>query len=200
MDYIIALDLPKDAQVNQRVPKKLLVEHGAPTAGDKRLINEGIEELRWRAALKPHTVGVPEYRDTEREYLEIAVLSLALRPGAKRARLEELVHRAVPYPVFLVTTQAPDTFQASLIMPRVSMFFGIVIFFYYDDHPPPHFHALYEGLDAQFDLQGNLIQGFLPNKAVRLIQEWALANGEALMVNWERSRKNEPLNWIPPLR
>ncbi len=109
MDYIIALDLPKDAQVNQRVPKKLLVEHGAPTAGDKRLINDGIEELRWRAALKPHTVGVPEYRDTEREYLEIAVLTLALRPGAKRARLEELVHRAVPYPVFLVTTQAPDT-------------------------------------------------------------------------------------------
>lgn len=85
-------------------------------------------------------------------------------------------------------------------MPRVSMFFGIVIYFYYDDHPPPHFHALYEGLDAQFDLQGNLIQGFLPNKAVRLIQEWALANGDALMDNWERSRKNEPLNWIAPLR
>ncbi|GAB6060105.1 DUF4160 domain-containing protein [Desulfonatronum parangueonense] len=49
-------------------------------------------------------------------------------------------------------------------MPRVSMFFGIVIYFYYDDHPPPHFHALYEGLDAQFDLQGNLIQGYMPSK------------------------------------
>ena len=109
MDFFTALDLPRDAQINQRVPKKLLVEHGAPTAGDKRLINDGIEELRWRAALKPNTVGVPEYRDTEREYLEIAVLALALRPGAKRSRLEELVHRAVPYPVFLVTTQAPDT-------------------------------------------------------------------------------------------
>jgi hypothetical protein len=41
------------------------------------------------------------------------------------------------------------------------MFFGIVVYFYYDDHPPPHFHALYEGLDAQFDLEGNLVKGYL---------------------------------------
>jgi hypothetical protein len=58
--------------VNQRVPKKLLLENGAPTAADKRLINEGIEELLWLAALKPTTIGVPEYRDEVREYLEIA--------------------------------------------------------------------------------------------------------------------------------
>ena len=73
--------------MDQRVPKKLLVENGAPTAADKRQINDGIEELVWLAALKPATIGVPVYRDETREYLEIAVLALTLRAGAKAARL-----------------------------------------------------------------------------------------------------------------
>ena len=104
-NLLLSLDLPVSARVEQRVPKKLLLENGAPTAADKRHITEGIEELFWVAALKPTTVGVLEYRDEVREYLEIAVLRLTLRAGAKAARLVELVHRAVPYPLLLLTEQ-----------------------------------------------------------------------------------------------
>lgn len=101
VDLIAALELPTGARVDQRVPKKLLVENGAPTAADKRYITDGIDELHWVAVLKPTTVGVPEYRDEVREYLEIAVLHLTLRTGANAGRLICLVHRAVPYPVLL---------------------------------------------------------------------------------------------------
>ena len=101
-DVIAALDLPAGARMERRVPKALLVEHGAPAAADKRRINEGIERIQWVAALKPTTVGVPAYRDEMREYLEIAVLRVTLRAGAKAGRLAELLHRAVPYPVFAV--------------------------------------------------------------------------------------------------
>ena len=104
-DILIVLDLPTSSRVDQRVPKKMLLENGAPTAADKRIINEGIEELVWLAALKPTTISVPEYRDEVREYLEIAVLRLTLRAAAKAARLVELVHRAVPYPLLLLTEQ-----------------------------------------------------------------------------------------------
>ena len=100
---IAALDLPSSSRVDQRVPKKLLVENGAATSADKRYINEGIQSLFWLAAFKPTTVGVPEFRDSVREYLEIALLRLTLRPGARMTRLVELVHRAVPYPVLLLT-------------------------------------------------------------------------------------------------
>jgi len=100
---LAALDLPASCRVDQRVPKKLLLENGAPTAADKRQINDGIEELFWVAALKPTTIGVAEYRDAIREYLEIAVLRLTLRARAKAARLIELVYRAIPYPVLLIT-------------------------------------------------------------------------------------------------
>ena len=102
---IHALHLPEGCRVDQRVPKKLLLENGAPTAADKRLITEAIEEIQWVAALKPNTIGVPDYRDTLREYLEIAVLAVTVRgivKPASHARLAELVHRAVPYPVLLL--------------------------------------------------------------------------------------------------
>ncbi len=102
---IDALRLPPSARVDRRVPKTLLVEYGAPTAADKRRINDGIEEVQWVATLKPTTIGVPAWRDDLREYLEIAVLSVALRAEAKVERLAELIHRAVPYPVFLAVAK-----------------------------------------------------------------------------------------------
>lgn len=116
---IVALDLPAAARVDRRVPKTLLLEHGAPTAADKRHINESIEQLQWVAALKPTTIGVAAHQDDAREYLEIAVLRVALRADAKLPRLIELLHRAVPYPVLAVTEQG-DCVNLSLAHKRWS--------------------------------------------------------------------------------
>lgn len=126
---ISALGLPASCRVDQRVPKKMLIENGAPTSADKRLINDTVEEIQWLAALKSHTVGVAEYRDAEREYLEVAVLCITTRhapPGdgasatkkpVNTSRLAELVHRAVPYPVLLLLV-APQGLFLSLAHKR----------------------------------------------------------------------------------
>ena len=119
VDPFAALALPPEALVDRRVPKKLLTENSAPTPKDKRLIREGIEELRWLAVLKPTTIGVAEYRDAEREYLEIAVLGLVLRSDTRTIRLTELVHRAVPYPTFLIACLS-DAVELSLAHKRWS--------------------------------------------------------------------------------
>jgi len=100
-----ALNLPATALVLQRIPKNVLVKNGAPTPGDKRKINDGIEELQWLAALKPNTIGVPKYRDSVREYLEISIIGVNYRNNANAGRLNELIHRAIPYPVVLITFQ-----------------------------------------------------------------------------------------------
>lgn len=99
-----ALGLPLEARVDMRVPKKLLLEQGAPTAADRRTIQAGIDELQWFAACKPATIGVPSFTDNARDYLEIAVVACAFRLEAKAARLIELIHRAIPYPVLLATS------------------------------------------------------------------------------------------------
>lgn len=99
---VAALGLPEGAAVGRRIPKKMLLDTAAPTVADKRAITDGIDDLHWLAALKPGTVGIPAYRDEVREYLEIAILSIALRPEASAGRIAELVHRAIPYPVLLI--------------------------------------------------------------------------------------------------
>lgn len=103
-DLIRALGLPQSARLNQRVPKKLLAEHGAATAADKRNIQDDVDEIVWLAALKPHLIGVSAYQDESRHYIELAVLSMTLKPGGKPGRLAELLHRAVPYPVLLASS------------------------------------------------------------------------------------------------
>lgn len=112
-DIIAALQLPEHARVNQRVSKKLLIENLAPAAADRQQINEGIVEAHWIAALKPGNCGVPGYRDAQREYVEVAVLHLILRPEARTGRLTELLHRAVPHPALLLVSQQ-DFMQLSL--------------------------------------------------------------------------------------
>lgn len=97
-----ALEIPVQDQVDQRVPKKLLQDSAAVAAGDKTLLQNSIEEINWFAVLKPASIGVPEYRDDEREYVEIAVVHVRLRQEARAPRIAELVHRAIPYPVLLV--------------------------------------------------------------------------------------------------
>lgn len=116
-DLVDALRLPASCRVDQRVPKRMLAEHGAPTAADRRLLTDGIEELQWIAALKPGTVAIPEHRVDGREYLEVAVLSVQVRATHGKAsqwlRLAELVHRAVPYPMLLIQALAPGAAAAA---------------------------------------------------------------------------------------
>jgi hypothetical protein len=101
-----ALGLPSAALIDMRVPKKVLVEQIAPTTADKRVIQDGIDELQWRATCKAATVGVPAFSSDDREYLEIAILTCAFRAGAKTSRLIELIHRGIPYPVLLISSEA----------------------------------------------------------------------------------------------
>lgn len=105
-DLLNALAIPPCARVDRRMPKTLLLEHGAPSAAERRRVIEGIQELRWIAALKPTTIGVPAFRDDTREYLEIEVLILTVRGDVPPRRIAEILHRAIPYPVLAIVETA----------------------------------------------------------------------------------------------
>ena len=63
---VSAMGLPSAAMVNQRVPKKMLLENGVPTAADRKLIQDHIEQVTWVAALKHANAGGPDFNDAQR--------------------------------------------------------------------------------------------------------------------------------------
>jgi hypothetical protein len=87
-------------------------------------------------------------------------------------------------------------------MPEISRFFGIVITMYSDDHNPPHFHARHGDFRAMIDiLTGDLIEGNLPNKSLRLVQAWVEIHRDELLENWKEGQKENPnFSKIEPLR
>ena len=86
-------------------------------------------------------------------------------------------------------------------MPRISVFYGIVIEMYFGDHPPPHFHAHYSGDSAKIEIaSGDVIAGSLPPRALRLVREWIKEHRDELEANWERAVSYEKPQPIEPLR
>jgi hypothetical protein len=86
-------------------------------------------------------------------------------------------------------------------MPRISYFYGIAIAMYWreKDHPVPHFHAEYAGQKASIGIDGKVLGGSLPPRALRLVQDWAALHHDELLANWQRARGHESLEPIEPL-
>lgn len=85
-------------------------------------------------------------------------------------------------------------------MPVISTFFGIVIRMFYRDHGVPHLHAEYQGQQATFTFDGQILAGsFGSRTALGLVREWSLAHRVELEANWRRGQAGEPLERIPPL-
>ena len=85
-------------------------------------------------------------------------------------------------------------------MPRVSNFYGIAVYMYYQDHAPPHFHAIYGEHEAVIGITtGDVLEGDLPRRAVRLVVEWWQNHQNELLENWNRARAGQPLDEIPGL-
>jgi hypothetical protein len=78
--------------------------------------------------------------------------------------------------------------ETILRVPRLCAFYGIVITMYWRDHPLPHFHASYSGDSAQVDIETlQVLDGRLPPRALRLIQEWGELHRQELRDNWARA-------------
>lgn len=97
-----ALDLPERSFLGKRVYKRFFHEHATLGVTDRKAFSEDIDSILWQYTLKASTVPIQPYRDDEREYVEVAVIQMTLKSQRRSARLIEIVHRAIPYPVVLV--------------------------------------------------------------------------------------------------
>jgi hypothetical protein len=88
-------------------------------------------------------------------------------------------------------------------MPTISMFFGIIIRMYYapKEHNTPHIHAYYQDSKATFKIiDGDILEGSLPSKQLKLIQAWIEIHKDELIADWELCQNGEKPFAIEPLK
>lgn len=89
-------------------------------------------------------------------------------------------------------------------MPPISTFYGITVMMYWMDnkqHHSPHFHVKYAEHKASIAIAtGNVLDGHLPRKKLKLVQAWMDLHQDELIANWEAASEGKPTNAIEPLR
>ena len=87
-------------------------------------------------------------------------------------------------------------------MPEISRFYGIIILMFFGDHEPPHFHVRYSGYKAKVEIKtGEIMEGDLPRRALRLIQDWIEIHESELLDNFEKCRmRRDDWKSIEPLK
>ena len=60
------------------------------------------------------------------------------------------------------------------------------MYFLQKEHNPPHIHAIYNDDVAAIDfMTGNVLEGYLPPKALSMVQEWIGLHRSELKEIWE---------------
>jgi hypothetical protein len=81
-------------------------------------------------------------------------------------------------------------------MPVIAKFYGIIIKLFFSDHSPPHFHVVYGEYNALFNIKTlEMIEGDLPNRAKKLVIEWATRYQDELLEMWTTQQFHK----LPPL-
>lgn len=99
---IDALAIPDSCLLDKPVYKKMFLDHGDLDVTDRKALSEDVSRIRWLYTLKPDTINISPYQDSEREFLEIAVLAISLNNAARVRRIAGLMQRAIPYPLILI--------------------------------------------------------------------------------------------------
>lgn len=99
--FLSSLGIPEACLLDKPVYKKMFLDHAELDQTDKKALSEDVGRIRWQHTLKPDTINIAPFQDSEREYLEIAVLSVELSNPARLNRIAAFMHRAIPYPLIL---------------------------------------------------------------------------------------------------
>jgi len=116
-DFLELMDVPKSCELNKPLFKKMFLDandgkKAILDAADKKSLKNDIEKVRWLYTLKPNTINIAPYKDSEREYPEVAVLHVELSSAVSSKntyrRIAHFINRAIPYPLVIFFTHQKD--------------------------------------------------------------------------------------------
>ena len=84
-------------------------------------------------------------------------------------------------------------------MPIICRFFGIIIYMFWREHKPPHFHAKYGDDEITVEIETGKVNGNMPVRALKMIQEWRKLYKAELIKEWRIAEQKKALFPIKPL-
>ncbi|MFV9645947.1 MAG: DUF4391 domain-containing protein [Desulfobacterales bacterium] len=111
--------IPESCRLGKRVYKRLFHENAKLSATDKKALSDDVDTILWQYTFKSTTIPIQPYENDQREYHEVALLQVNLKQTGRVNRLAEIVHRAIPYPLFVVFV-SDTTCSISLAYKRFS--------------------------------------------------------------------------------
>ena len=99
---IDSLAIPDSCLLDKPVFKKMFLENTELDFTDRKALSEDVSRIRWLYTLKPDTINISPFQDSEREFLEIAVLTISVSNPDRVRRIASFMHRAIPYPLILI--------------------------------------------------------------------------------------------------
>ncbi len=89
-------------------------------------------------------------------------------------------------------------------MPSLSTFYGIIVYMYFMDnkqHNLPHIHVKYQEYEVVVSIpDGDVLQGEIPSRKMKLLQAWMEIHKDELVADWELAVSGEQPYKIDPLR
>lgn len=111
------LNIPKEASVNDIIPKDVLFKEAELNKADKGEFVKFVKQIRWLYKIDDSTMRIKPYKDDEREYLEMEIINITLkdefevynrntgnfhRYDARLERIADILLRFIPYPILLL--------------------------------------------------------------------------------------------------
>lgn len=85
-------------------------------------------------------------------------------------------------------------------MPEISSFYGIKVYINFREHNPPHFHAEYGEYRIIVYIDGWVVEGKFPKRALNMLLEWAEMHKEELLADWDLAMVKKLPHKIDPLK
>lgn len=88
-------------------------------------------------------------------------------------------------------------------MPALSMFYGIIVRMQSEKggkHHKPHIHAIYGDYELVIALDGEVLEGEMPSKQLKMLEGWMAIHEDELVANWKMLSEGEGFFKIEPLK
>ena len=71
---------------------------------------------------------------------------------------------------------------------------------FFNDHNPLHYHVVYGDFRPVININDEIVEGFMPKRALKLVFEWMDLHKTELLENWKLTQNGELPKKIEPLK